>query len=97
MNDEYYYVYILTDRHNTILYVGGSTRIGRSILEPKNEEDDDYIRRFKLQKLVYYEAINNKQSAEFRKKQLKRWRREWKINLIGVANPTFKDLYERFN
>jgi len=97
MREEYYYIYILTDRHNTILYVGGASHIGRSILEPKNEEDDEYIRKFKLQKLIYYEAISNPETAEFRKKQLKRWRREWKINLIKASNPSFKDLYYRFN
>ena len=91
-----YYVYILTNQYNTVLYVGVTNNLIRRIYEHKNNRVDGFSKRYKLHKVVYYESCSDVRKAIEREKQLKRWHREWKKNLIRAQNPTWKDLSDTF-
>lgn len=88
-----FYVYIMTNNSNTVLYVGVTNNIIRRVFEHKNELTKGFTKKYKLHKIVYYEECLNIKSVIEREKQLKRWHRDWKLNLIKSSNPEFKDLY----
>ena len=90
--DRQYYVYILTNRSNNVLYIGVTNDLIRRIFEHKNKLVEGFTKKYNLWKLVYYEATNDIESAINREKQLKNWHRGWKINLIDQFNPDWKDL-----
>jgi len=92
--DRQYYVYILTNKSNNVLYIGVTNDLIRRIFEHKNKLVDGFTKKYNLAKLVYYEATNDIESAIAREKQLKNWHREWKKNLINQFNPEWKDLGE---
>jgi putative endonuclease len=87
-----YYLYILTNRYNEVLYIGMTNDIIRRIFEHKNKLVEGFTQKYNLTKLVYYEIATDVKSAINREKQLKNWHREWKINLITEFNPEWKDL-----
>ena len=87
-----YYVYILTNKNNTVLYVGVTSDLNKRIYEHKNKLIKGFSSRYNLSKLVYFESTSNIEDAIAREKQLKRWHREWKVNLIKELNPKFSDL-----
>lgn len=87
------YVYILTNQYNNTLYIGVTNNLIRRIYEHKNNMVEGFSKKYKLHKLVYYEQIEDITTAISREKQLKRWHRDWKENLIKEKNPTWKDLY----
>jgi putative endonuclease len=87
------YVYILTNEYNKVFYIGVTSNLIKRIWEHKNKITEGFTSKYNLHKLVYYEATCDIGSAIFREKQLKRWHRQWKINLIKEFNPTFEDLY----
>jgi len=89
-----YYVYILTNKKNKVLYIGVTNDLERRMYEHKNKLVEGFSQKYKLNKLVYYEVTNDVNSAISREKQLKNWHREWKINLINQFNPEWKDLCE---
>jgi len=88
-----YYVYILASREKGALYVGMAKDLDRRVLEHKNEIWDGFTRKYKIKKLVYYEKCEDKKTAGMRERRLKRWRRDWKIELIEKHNSDWKDLY----
>jgi putative endonuclease len=88
-----YYVYILASKKNGTLYIGVTNNIIRRVYEHKNDEVEGFTKKYEVHKLVYYEQTENIESALNREKQLKKWNREWKINLIQKENPNWKDLY----
>lgn len=87
-----YAVYILTNYTNKIFYIGVTGNLQKRICEHKNKCIDGFTKKYNVDKLVYYELIEDIYSALNREKQLKRWHREWKINLIKEYNPEFNDL-----
>jgi len=92
--EEQYYVYILTNKFNTVLYIGVTNDLVRRTYEHKNKMIDGFTKKYNLTKLVYYEATTDVRSAIGREKQLKNWHRDWKMNLIKDFNPDWKDLGE---
>lgn len=74
------------------MYIGVTNNLERRIYEHKNKLIKGFTQKYQLKKLVYLEECNNIASAIAREKQLKNWHRQWKINLIQSANPTWKDL-----
>jgi len=94
--EKQYYVYILTNKTNKVLYIGVTNNLVRRMLEHKNKLVDGFSKRYNLDKLVYYEITNDIHSALEREKQLKNWHREWKINLINGFNPAWTDLNQGF-
>jgi putative endonuclease len=91
-----YYVYILTNKTNKVLYIGVTNNLVRRIFEHKNKSVEGFTKKYNLSKLVYYEVTNDIYSALEREKQLKNWHRDWKINLINNFNPVWADLSENF-
>lgn len=89
-----YFVYILTNYNNTTLYVGVTNNLERRIDEHRREFISGFTQKYKLTKLIYYEACIKVEDALIREKQLKNWHREWKLNLIKQTNPLLKDLWE---
>ena len=87
-----FYVYIITNKNNTTLYIGVTDNLIRRIYEHKKEIIEGFSKRYNLNKLIYFEETPNAYAAISREKQLKNWHREWKLNLIKKNNPTFKDL-----
>lgn len=88
------YVYILANQKNGTLYIGVTNNLQRRILEHKLEITKGFTNKYKIHLLVYYEIVDNIEIAILREKQLKWWKREWKINLIESKNPEWKDLYK---
>jgi putative endonuclease len=89
-----YYVYILTNKSNKVLYIGVTNDLERRICEHRNEMVDGFTKKYNLNKLVYFETTTDVRSALEKEKQLKNWHRSWKINLINEFNSEWKDLSE---
>ena len=88
-----YWVYMMTNKWNTTLYVGVTNDLEVRVGEHKEGLDKmAFTAIYKLNKLVWYEEHNDINVAIAREKQLKRWRREWKNDLIRGMNPTWRDL-----
>ncbi len=81
-------------RRNGTIYIGITNDIVRHVYEHKNNFIDGFTSKYGIHNLVYYEQFDNIESAIQREKQLKKWNRKWKIELIERANPNWKDLYE---
>src|SRR5947207_123802 len=88
-----YYVYILASKKNGTLYVGASDNLIKRVYEHKNELVEGFTKKYKVHTLVYYETTNDAYIMVTRERQLKKWKRQWKINLIEKNNPEWKDLY----
>ena len=88
-----YFVYILASRRNGTLYVGVTNDLVRRVYEHKNNFVDGFTKRYGVHLLVYYESTNEVASAIQREKQIKKWNRAWKIELIERVNQDWKDLY----
>jgi len=91
-----YFVHILTNKTNRVLYIGVTSNLECRIYEHKNKLVEGFSKKYNLQKLVYYEVTNDVNSAIKREKQLKNWHRQWKINLVNQFNPEWRDLSEEF-
>lgn len=88
-----YFVYILSNKNNTVLYTGFTDDIVRRVDEHKRKEvSKSFTSRYNCDKLVYFENFESTQEAILREKQLKRYRRKWKENLINEENSEWKDL-----
>ena len=87
-----YAVYILTNYNETTFYIGVTGNLQKRIWEHKNKVVEGFTKKYNVDRLVYYELTEDVESALNREKQLKRWHRQWKINLIKEMNPEFKDL-----
>ena len=94
--NEKYAVYILTNYSESSFYIGVTSNLERRIWEHKNHVVKGYTDKYNLNKLVYYELTSSIESAISREKQLKRWHRDWKINLIKEKNPQMIDLSEKW-
>ena len=88
-----YYVYILSSKKNGTLYIGLTNNLLRRIYEHKNNIIEGFTKKYSVHNLVYYEKHNDINRAISREKQMKKWERQWKINLIRKSNPEWKDLY----
>ena len=88
-----YYVYILASKKNGTLYIGLTNNLLRRVYEHKNDIIKGFTKKYSVHNLVYYERHNDINRAINREKQMKKWERQWKINLIQKSNPQWKDLY----
>ncbi len=86
------YVYIMMNRTRTTLYVGVTSNLSRRTQSHKEGRGSKFTSRYKLTDLVYYEQHDSIVLAIAREKQLKNWKREWKLELIQSVNPDLKDL-----
>ena len=91
---EQYYVYIMTNRHNTVLYTGMTNDLRRRAYEHRTGRGGGFTSRFNVRKLVYYEVTPSAEAAIAREKRIKAGSRQNKIDLIEGMNPDWQDLYE---
>lgn len=86
-------VYILASKHYGTLYVGMTSNLIQRIYQHKNNLVDGFTKTYSIHDLVYYEQHGNFEECAKREKQIKAWKRQWKINLIEEENPYWQDLY----
>ena len=89
-----YYVYILTNEHGNVMYIGVTNNLERRLFEHKNELVDGFTKRYHVHKLVYFEQTGDVNAAIAREKQLKGWTRSRKIELVETMNPEWADLFD---
>ena len=87
-----YYVYILTNWDDSVMYIGVTSNLERRLYEHKNHLVKGFTEKYNVHKLVYFETTNDIRIALEREKQLKKWRREKKNALVETQNPTWDDL-----
>jgi putative endonuclease len=93
--EKQYYVYIVANKKNGTLYIGAARGLVKRIWDHKTEAVDGFTKKYGLKTLVYYEILNDYEEALKREKKLKKWPRQWKLNLINEMNPKWEDLYEK--
>ena len=93
MKNQHYYVYIMASEQYGAIYIGVTANLIKRVFEHKNDLVEGFTKRRHAHNLVYYEMSEDVNSAIAREKQLKRWKRKWKIELIEGQNPEWKDLY----
>ena len=86
------YTYIITNNYRTTFYVGVTTDLNKRITEHQNGIGSVFTKKYNLKDLVYYEIFTDINQALLREKQIKNWKKEWKLNLIKEQNPTLKTL-----
>ena len=94
MEGEKYYVYILASKRNGTLYIGVTNDLIRRVYEHKNDIVDGFTKKYQVHRLVYYEQTDDVYVAIQREKRMKKWNRQWKIELIEKTNPHWRDLYD---
>lgn len=87
-------VYMLASQRNGTLYVGVTSDLVKRVWEHKNDTVDGFTKEYGVHILVYYELHEGMLAAITREKQIKKWNRGWKIELIESANPEWRDLWE---
>lgn len=87
------YVYIVTNKRNGTLYVGVTSDLKKRIYQHKNKDIEGFTKKYDLDTLVWYEVHDDVTEAILREKQLKKWKRKWKLELIETKNAEWKDLY----
>ena len=90
-----YYVYLLTNWNNKVIYVGVTNDLSRRLYQHKNKIIQGFTQKYNLNKLVYFEETNDINAAITREKEIKKWRREKKDNLVNQLNPNWIDLSEQ--
>jgi putative endonuclease len=88
-----FYVYLLASKPYGTLYIGTTADLARRVWEHKNKLVAGFTKQYGVDRLVWYEAHENSAIALRREKQLKEWKRDWKINLLERDNPHWLDLY----
>ena len=88
-----FYMYILASQRNGTLYIGVTSDPIKRVHEHKNNLVSGFTEKYNVHKLVYFETTDNIDSAIRREKQIKKWNRDWKIELIEKDNPDWRDLY----
>ena len=89
-----YYIYILTNQKNGTLYIGVTNDLETRVLQHKQKINEGFTSKYDVTLLVYFESFQYINDAIKREKQLKKWNRQWKINLIEEGNIDWKDLSE---
>ena len=89
-----YFVYIMASQKNGTLYIGVSGNLKKRVYEHRNDLIEGFTKKYQVHRLVYFESTIDVYSAITREKQMKAWKRQWKIDLIEEKNPDWKDLYD---
>jgi putative endonuclease len=96
MHDQFF-VYFLTNWNNKVMYIGVTSNLEKRIYEHKNKMVTGFTQKYNVNKLVYFESTIDINAAIAREKEVKKWRREKKNQLVISANPEWKDLSEEWN
>jgi putative endonuclease len=97
MREHDYCVYILANWNDKVMYVGMTNDLQRRLYEHKHKLVEGFTKRYNVHKLVYFEHTTNVYGAIAREKEIKKWRREKKDNLVETLNPDWKDLSEEWD
>ena len=89
-----YYVYMMASKKNGTLYIGVTNNLKQRVWQHKNDVHDCFTKKYHVHRLVWFASTTDISEAILREKQMKKWRRQWKINLIEQENPNWKDLYD---
>jgi putative endonuclease len=96
MKEHQYYVYIMTNARHTVLYTGITNNLQRRVIEHRAGEGGAFTQKYKVHKLVYFDAGEDVSAAIFREKQIKAGSRKKKLDLINGTNPEWKDLFDEY-
>ncbi|WP_047547991.1 GIY-YIG nuclease family protein [Psychroserpens sp. Hel_I_66] len=89
-------VYIITNKKEGVLYIGETGNLKKRIYQHKNKiHPSTFSARYNLNKLVYFERFETEKEAKLKEKQMKKWNRAWKTELIEKQNPEWLDLYKK--
>ena len=89
-----YFVYVMASQKNGTLYVGVTNNLVRRVYEHKNNLVEGFTKQYDVHTLVWFESTPSIEAAIAREKQLKNWKREWKLALLEKTNPDWLDLYD---
>ena len=92
-----YFVYILTNWNNHVMYTGVTNNLERRLYEHEMKLADGFTKKYNIHKLVYYESTTDVRAAIAREKQIKSWTRERKNHLVESTNPAWENLKEKWN
>ena len=92
-----FYVYIVASGRNGTIYIGMTDDLGRRVWEHKEKVYRGFSAKHGCDRLVWYEVHDTREGAFVRERQMKEWRRSWKLMLIERDNPTWADMYETLN
>jgi putative endonuclease len=92
--DRRYYIYVMTNKRNTVLYTGVTNDLKRRVYLHKEKLVEGFTKKYNITKLVYYEIYNDIENAILREKQIKGGSRQKKVELINSMNENWRDLYE---
>ena len=93
MSEKHPAVYILASKKNGTLYVGVTSNLAKRIWQHKNNQVEGFTKKYEVHRLVWYEVHESLESAITKEKQIKHWKRDWKINVIEEQNAEWHDLY----
>jgi putative endonuclease len=96
MAEYQYFIYIMSNAHNTVLYTGVTNNLYRRVMEHKSGKGGAFTKKYNVTKLVYFESGNDVKAAITREKQIKGGSRQKKIDLINSMNPEWSDLLEKY-
>ncbi|HEX6860825.1 MAG TPA: GIY-YIG nuclease family protein [Caulobacteraceae bacterium] len=89
-----FYVYIMASKRNGTLYIGSTDSLSRRMWEHKDGIRRGFTDKYGVRMLVWYQQFETREGAKRTERQMKEWRRSWKLRLIEERNPTWRDLYE---
>ncbi|MCF7811818.1 GIY-YIG nuclease family protein [bacterium] len=89
-----YYVYIMASKRNGTLYIGTTNNLLRRVKEHKDDMCEGFTKKYQVHTLVWYDSTPYHLGAIQREKQMKAWKRKWKLELIEKNNPEWRDLYD---
>ncbi|MBF0245069.1 MAG: GIY-YIG nuclease family protein [Planctomycetes bacterium] len=92
-----FFVYILANKRNGTLYTGVTSDLEKRIYQHKEKLTEGFTRKYGVDQLVWFEECEGAESAILREKQIKKWRRSWKLKTIEEINPDWRDLYEELS
>ena len=93
--EKQFYIYIMASQIYGVLYIGMTSNLGQRNWQHREEMLDGFTKKYHAKRLVYFEVHETAESAIRREKQLKKWNRKWKIELIEKANPHWSDLWNQ--
>ena len=94
MDECQYYIYIISNKNNMVLYTGVTSNLKKRVYEHKEKLADGFTKKYKVDKLVHFEIYNDINDAIAREKQIKSGSRRKKLDMINKLNPGWRDLYE---
>ena len=95
---KFWYVYIMANKFNGVIYIGVTDNIEERVREHKNKiYPKSFTAKYNCENLIYFEEFENGEEASIREKQFKKWKRDWKIKLIEEMNPSWSDLSINWN